>query len=91
MWLIVPNPLRLTLARWVIFNFSGWTIATLCTAAAHNFVGLLVARLFLGIFEATILPSFILITQMWWTRREQAYRTTAYQVANRYGFTVHSR
>lgn len=54
----------------------------LTTAAAKNFVGLLIARLFLGIFEATILPSFILITQMWWTRREQAYRTTAYQVAN---------
>jgi MFS family permease len=66
----------------VIANFIGWTVATLCTAAAHNFVGLLVARLFLGICEATILPSFIMITQMWWTRREQAYRTTAYQVAN---------
>lgn len=40
------------------------------------------ARLFLGIFEATILPSFIFITQMWYTRREHAYRTTAYQFAN---------
>jgi hypothetical protein len=33
-------------------------------------------------FEATILPSFILITQMWWLRREQSYRTIAYQIAN---------
>ena len=38
-------------------------------------------RIFLGIFEATILPSFGLIVQMWWTRREQSYRTVAYQVA----------
>lgn len=53
----------------------------MCTAAATNFTGLLLARMFLGIFEATILPSFILITQMWWVRREQSYRTIAYQVS----------
>jgi hypothetical protein len=33
-------------------------------------------------FEATILPSFVLITQMWWTRWEQSYRTIAYQISN---------
>lgn len=57
------------------------SIVTMCTAAATNFTGLLLARMFLGIFEATILPSFILITQMWWVRREQSYRTIAYQVS----------
>jgi MFS family permease len=50
-------------------------------AAAKNFAGLLTARIFLGVFEATILPSFVLITQMWWTRREQSYRTIAYQIS----------
>lgn len=39
-------------------------------------------RFFLGAAEATILPSFVFITQMWWTRREQSYRTVAYQIAN---------
>lgn len=67
---------------WILFNFAAWSITTICTAAATNFVGLLMARLFLGIFEATILPSFIFITQMWYTRRENTYHTTAYQVAN---------
>lgn len=67
---------------WVLFNMAAWSIVTMCTAAATNFAGLLTARLFLGIFEATILPSFVLITQMWWTRREQSYRTIAYQIAN---------
>lgn len=28
------------------------------------------------------MPSFILITQMWWIRREQSYRTVAYQISN---------
>ncbi|GFZ44408.1 hypothetical protein JCM24511_02130 [Saitozyma sp. JCM 24511] len=51
----------------------------MCTTAAKSFSGLIIYRLFLGMFEATILPSFILITQMWWIRREQSYRTIAYQ------------
>lgn len=54
----------------------------MCTAAGKNFAGLASARFFLGMFEATIMPSFILITQMWWSRREQSYRTVAYQIAN---------
>lgn len=28
------------------------------------------------------MPSFILITQMWWLRREQSYRSVAYMIAN---------
>ncbi|WVQ83847.1 hypothetical protein IAT38_005991 [Cryptococcus sp. DSM 104549] len=67
---------------WVMANMTAWSIVTVCTGLAKNFTGLLVARLFLGMFEATILPSFILITQMWWIRREQSYRTIAYQIAN---------
>ena len=66
---------------WVMFNMTSWTITTICTAAATSFKTLLICRIILGIFEATILPSFGLIIQMWWTRREQAYRTVAYQVA----------
>jgi MFS family permease len=66
--------------NWVLFNMAMWSIVTICTAAAKNFAGLISARAFLGAFEATILPSFILITQMWWTRREQSYRTIAYQM-----------
>ena len=60
---------------------TAWSIVTICTAAATDFAGLLTARIFLGVFEATILPSFVLITQMWWTRREQSYRTIAYQIS----------
>ncbi|AAW44174.1 allantoate transporter, putative [Cryptococcus deneoformans JEC21] len=67
---------------WVMFNFISWSIVTICTTAATNFTGLLIARILLGAFEATILPSFVFITQMWWTRREQSYRTVAWQIAN---------
>ncbi|GFZ48398.1 hypothetical protein JCM24511_06146 [Saitozyma sp. JCM 24511] len=67
---------------WVMFNMISWGIVTICTAAATNWRGLMICRTFLGAFEATILPSFVLITQMWWTRREQSYRTIAYQISN---------
>jgi hypothetical protein len=52
-----------------MFNYICWSVVTMCTGAATNFTGLILARFFLGCFEATILPSFVLITQMWWTRR----------------------
>lgn len=44
---------------------TAWGIVTICTAAAKNFHALLICRILLGVFEATILPSFIFITQMW--------------------------
>ncbi|KAL7424634.1 hypothetical protein Q5752_000318 [Cryptotrichosporon argae] len=67
---------------WVMFNMTAWSIVTICTSATHNFTGLVICRVLLGCFEATILPSFVLITQMWWIRREQSYRTIAYQISN---------
>ena len=54
----------------------------MATTAGKDFTGLVICRFFLGCFEATILPAFVLITQMWWIRREQSYRTIAYQIAN---------
>ena len=48
---------------------------TACTAAAvHDYNGLLAARILLGIFEATIGPSLLLISSQWYTKSEQAPR-----------------
>jgi hypothetical protein len=41
-----------------------WSIVTACTAAARNFTGLVICRILLGAFEATILPSFVLISAL---------------------------
>lgn len=51
-----------------------WGIATACTAAAHDYRSLLAARIFLGIFEAAIAPSLMLISSQWYTKAEQAPR-----------------
>lgn len=46
-----------------MFNMISWSIVTACTGAATNFTGLIICRILLGAFEATILPSFVLISK----------------------------
>lgn len=60
--------------KWLGANVTLWGVATACGAAAHNYQTLLVSRVFLGIFEATIGPSLILISSQWYTKSEQAPR-----------------
>ncbi|KAL2127907.1 hypothetical protein VTI74DRAFT_9995 [Chaetomium olivicolor] len=61
-------------AKWLGINVVLWGTATACGAAAHNYQTLLVSRVFLGIFEATIAPSLMLISSQWYTKSEQAPR-----------------
>lgn len=61
-------------AKWLGGNVVLWGIATASGAAAHNYTTLLVSRIFLGIFEATIGPSLLLISSQWYTKSEQAPR-----------------
>lgn len=60
----------------IVFSYNrlGWGISLICSAAAHNFTNLLIGRIFLGGFEATLAPTFIALCQMWWRRREQTWR-----------------
>ena len=51
-----------------------WGIATACTAAAKDYGTLLAARIFLGIFEAAIAPSLMLVSSQWYTKSEAAPR-----------------
>ncbi|KAJ4254007.1 hypothetical protein NW762_010410 [Fusarium torreyae] len=60
--------------KWLGGNVIFWGIATASGAAAHNYQTLLVSRVFLGIFEATIGPSLMLISSQWYTKSEQAPR-----------------
>ncbi|KAG6032365.1 hypothetical protein E4U41_007228 [Claviceps citrina] len=73
----VPNVYFLQVfpaAKWLGANVVFWGIATASGAAAHNYRGLLASRIFLGIFEATIAPSLMLISSQWYTKSEQAPR-----------------
>ncbi|KAH8106893.1 MFS general substrate transporter [Cristinia sonorae] len=65
----------LPVGKWMSFNIFVWSIALLCHAAAKNFGGLLAARAFLGICEGAITPGFMIVTSMFYTRKEQSQRT----------------
>uniref|UniRef100_A0A093VJ93 Putative transporter n=1 Tax=Talaromyces marneffei PM1 TaxID=1077442 RepID=A0A093VJ93_TALMA len=50
--------------------------ACLCgMAGCNNFAGLAVVRFLLGVFEAGILPCFMVLTSVWYSRNEQPIRT----------------
>lgn len=73
----IPNALVLQwvpVAKWLGANVVLWGIATACTAAARDYHSLLAARIFLGIFEAAIAPSLMLISSQWYTKSEAAPR-----------------
>lgn len=73
----IPNAIvlqKVPVAKWLGANVVLWGIATACTAAAKDYHSLLAARIFLGIFEAAIAPSLMLISSQWYTKSEAAPR-----------------
>ncbi|KAF7376545.1 hypothetical protein MSAN_00070600 [Mycena sanguinolenta] len=68
--------------RWLAFNILAWGITLSAMTSANNFKTLVTARFFLGLFEATVAPTFVTITAMWWRRREQTQRTTLWYAMN---------
>ena len=56
------------------FNIFVWAVALLCHAAANNFGALFACRAFLGICEGAIIPGFLIVTSMFYTRQEQSQR-----------------
>ncbi|KAE8354270.1 major facilitator superfamily domain-containing protein [Aspergillus coremiiformis] len=75
----VPNVYllqKVPAAKWLGINVTLWGVAAAASAGARDYRGLLVARIFLGIFEATIGPSLMLLSSQCYTRSEQALRFT---------------
>ncbi|KAJ5744295.1 hypothetical protein N7533_009165 [Penicillium manginii] len=65
---------RLPLGKYTSVNILVWGIALVCHATAHNYASLLCVRFFLGAFEATVTPAFVLFTSCWYKQEEQAKR-----------------
>ncbi|KAK3391309.1 major facilitator superfamily domain-containing protein [Podospora didyma] len=61
-------------AKYLAANLIFGGIATACGAAARDYQTLLVSRVFLGFFEASIPTSIILICSQWYTKPEQGLR-----------------
>lgn len=73
---------KLPIAKFTSVMVLGWGLSLACMTLAHDFAGLMAARFFLGAFEATVGPSFIAMTQMWWRRREQTMRVGSWYCMN---------
>jgi MFS family permease len=57
-------------------------------AAAKNFGQLLALRFLAGAAEACSDPSFMLITSMWYTRKQQPVRIGLWYTANGFGIAL---
>ncbi|OBT92427.2 hypothetical protein VE01_09290 [Pseudogymnoascus verrucosus] len=67
---------KLPVAKYVAANVFLWGIVIACSAAAKDFKSLMVVRFLLGMFESCIQPAFIIMTSMWYTKREQTVLTS---------------
>ncbi|KAH3661425.1 hypothetical protein OGAPHI_006832 [Ogataea philodendri] len=67
-----------------------WGITLACSAACTSYGGLITARFFLGFLESAVSPSFVLITGMWWTPKQQSSRAGIWFAGNDVGAIVGS-
>ncbi|KAH9234984.1 hypothetical protein K456DRAFT_1593811 [Colletotrichum gloeosporioides 23] len=67
---------KFPVAKYLSVNVFCWGVVIACSAAAKNFAGLMVVRFLLGVFESCVQPAFIIMTSMWYTKREQSILTS---------------
>ncbi|KAF8264097.1 MFS general substrate transporter [Lactarius quietus] len=65
---------RFPVGKWMSLNIFVWAIALCCHAACKNFTGLFIVRLILGMCEGSITAGFMIVSSMFYTRREQTAR-----------------
>jgi MFS family permease len=63
------------IGKYLACNVICWGVVVACHAGCKTYASLMVIRVLLGIFEASVAPALILITGMWWTKPEQSRRT----------------
>jgi sugar phosphate permease len=86
-WAFPTNLLmqRLPIGKYLGFNIFLWGILLIAQAGAKNFITLAIIRALSGAAEACADPAFILITSMWYTRRQQPIRIGFWYTANGFG------
>lgn len=66
---------KFPVSRVLGINVILWGVTICCSAAAQSFPGITAARTILGMLEAVITPSLIMITSQWYTRKQATPRT----------------
>lgn len=78
------------MGKYTAANIFCWGIALSFHALASNYAGLLACRFFLGAFEATVTPAFVLITSMWYRQNEQGRRMGYWLSCNGFAYILMS-
>ncbi|KAI0321964.1 major facilitator superfamily domain-containing protein [Amylostereum chailletii] len=65
---------RFPVGKWMSINIFIWAVALCTHAACKNFAGLFVVRIILGACEGSITAGFMLVSGMFYTRKEQTVR-----------------
>ncbi|KAJ7027370.1 major facilitator superfamily domain-containing protein [Mycena alexandri] len=66
---------RFPVAKWMSINIFVWAIALTSHAACKSFATLMVVRVILGMCEGSITAGFMIVTSMFYTRKERAEQT----------------
>ncbi|KAI3322345.1 MFS general substrate transporter [Xylariaceae sp. AK1471] len=74
-----PSNLIANKIKWpgvyICAGMAGWGVLSALTALVHNFVGLLVIRVLLGVIEAIFFPGALFLLSQFYNRRQFALRT----------------
>ncbi|GAB1194954.1 hypothetical protein APSETT444_004206 [Aspergillus pseudonomiae] len=89
-WALPTNFLmqKFPVGKYLGANIFLWGLFLMLQAAAKNFVQLAVLRVISGAAEACSDPAFMLITSMWYTRRQQPIRIGLWYTANGFGIAL---
>ncbi|KAH9232477.1 hypothetical protein K456DRAFT_1750859 [Colletotrichum gloeosporioides 23] len=89
-WALPTNFLlqRFPIAKYLGANISAWGTFLMLQAVAPNFTVLAVPRAISGAAQACADPAFMIITSMWYTRREQPIKIGLWYTANGVGIAL---
>ncbi|KAM3419862.1 hypothetical protein BST61_g3191 [Cercospora zeina] len=89
-WALPTNLLlqRFPVGKYLGFNIFLWGFFLMLQAAAPNFSTLAALRALAGAAEAVADPAFMLVTAMWYTRRQQPIRMGLWYTANGFGIAL---
>lgn len=73
---------RLPLKQFVGATIIVWGITCVCVGLPRTFAGLAAARFVLGLTEGAVSPSFVMLTSIWYRRREHPIRVAAWVSMN---------
>ncbi|KAF8660605.1 hypothetical protein AX16_001584 [Volvariella volvacea WC 439] len=65
---------RTSPSLWICIIMLAWSICTTLMGLVHNFTGLLIARMALGLAEGGLFPGVTFYITLWYRRHECAYR-----------------